>query len=138
MESDLSTCLVLNTVMAARALLRRYDERLKPLGIGVLQFTVLMAVRKQDAQTVTAMAQDLSLDRTTLIRNLDVLRRKKLVSATRADKGNGRLFTLTPEGEAVLDVAIPAWHRAQRELANIVGDDKKQDLIGVLRQLAAG
>jgi hypothetical protein len=76
---DFSRCLLLHTVMAARALSRRYDERMKPFGVTVAQFAVMMTVRRNAGQTVSAMAARIAMDRTTLSRNLDLLERKGLV-----------------------------------------------------------
>lgn len=138
MDEDFSQCLLLNTVMAARALTRRYDERLRPFGVSVVQFSVMKTVDGSARCTVTEMAKRIAMDRTTLLRNLDLLVRDNLVKAERADKGNGRVFELTEIGRALLEQLIPEWRKAQSELrASLRGHDK-DSLLDALQILKAG
>ena len=135
---DFSGCLVLNTVMAARALLRRYDERLSQFGVTVIQFSLLMTVRKYPGCTLTEMSKRIAMDRTTLTRNLDLLAHKKLVLKKRADTGNALTCTLTSEGDALLDELIPQWHKAQSELRSLMDGRSAQDFLSTLKLLTNG
>jgi DNA-binding MarR family transcriptional regulator len=135
---DFSGCLVLNTVMAARALQRRYDERLSQFGVTVVQFSLLMTVRKYPSSTLTEMSRRIAMDRTTLTRNLDLLARRKLVLKNRTDKGNALTCVLTPEGDALLDQLIPEWHKAQFELRALMEGQNAQDYLATLKRLAKG
>lgn len=138
MVTDFSDCLMLNTIMAARALTRRYDVRLKHLGISVAQFSVMMTLRSSDHQPVARMAERIAMDRTTLLRNLELLSRKGLVQAEPAAKGRGRVFTLTAEGDVLLDRAIPHWHSARAELQTLLKDNDPDGYLNALRKLTAG
>jgi DNA-binding MarR family transcriptional regulator len=123
LPQDLADCLVLNTVAAARALLRRHDARLKPFGVTVQQFALLAAVRFYPGESVAALARHAFLDRTSLTRNLALLERKGLVQR-RAGPGKVRLCELTPAGDALLTTLRPEWERARAELvADLPGDD---------------
>ncbi|MBX2805371.1 MAG: MarR family winged helix-turn-helix transcriptional regulator [Hyphomicrobiales bacterium] len=135
---DFSGCLVLNTVVAARALLRRYDKRLSPFGVTVAQFSLLMMVRKYPGSTLTAMSMHIAMDRTTLTRNLDLLARKKLVQKKRAGKGNALICTLTSEGDALLDRLIPQWRKAQEEMKDLFGGDEADGFLEALKRLTRG
>ena len=73
---DLTRCLVLDTVFAARILLRRYDQVLKPHGVTVQQFALLSAIRFRPAEPVARFAQKVGLDRTSLTRTLICWRKK--------------------------------------------------------------
>lgn len=112
---DLSRCLVLNTVAAARTLLRRGDAKLKPFGVTVQQFALLGAIRFHPGEPVATLATRVLLDRTSLTRNLDLLERKGLVRR-RTAAGNMRLCELTPEGDALLDRIVPEWQRSRAAL----------------------
>lgn len=138
MNQDFTDCLLLNTVMAARALTRRYDERLRPYGVSVIQFSVMMIVDGATGRTVTDMANRIAMDRTTLLRNLELLVRRDLVKASPAPKGNGRVFELTQTGKTLLAQLIPEWHKAQDEMqTNLTGHDK-ESLLTALQILKAG
>ncbi|MCD7059984.1 MarR family winged helix-turn-helix transcriptional regulator [Pelagibacterium xiamenense] len=131
-------CLVLNTVMAARALTRRYDKVLRPFGISVVQFTVLMTVRNSPRMSVNAMAARISMDRTTLLRNLEPLRKRELVVVARPDKGNVRHYELTEKGADLLEEILPLWRESQVELRALVADPGPEDFLSGLRALTAG
>ena len=131
-------CLVLNTVMAARALTRRYDKVLRPFEISVVQFTVLMTVQNSPRMSVNSMAARISMDRTTLLRNLEPLSKRGLVIAGRPEKGNVRHFELTEKGAALLEEILPLWRDSQDELRALVIDPGPEDFLGGLRALTAG
>lgn len=137
MDEDFSQCLLLNTVMAARALTRRYDERLRPFDVSVVQFSVMAIVDGAAGRTVTDMAKRIAVDRTTMLRNLDLLVRKGLVKAEPAEKGNGRVFELTDTGQTLLAQLIPEWRKAQTELRTLLVGHDKDGLLDALQILKA-
>lgn len=116
LPDDLSNCLVLNTVAAARALVRRYDAKLKPFGVTVQQFSLLAAIRYNPGATVGVLSSRIHLDRTSLIRNLDRLEGKGLVRRVESGGGNARVSELTEEGSLLLDRLIVEWQAAQATL----------------------
>ncbi|SJZ69491.1 DNA-binding transcriptional regulator, MarR family [Enhydrobacter aerosaccus] len=116
LPDDLSKCLILNTVAAARTLLRRHDAQLKPFGVTVQQFALLAAIRFHPGEPVAALAQRVLLDRTSLTRNLDLLERKGLVRRASGTVGNVRLCELTGQGDRLLDRLLPEWEQANSAL----------------------
>ena len=108
------TCLCLHVQRAARAVARRYDEALRPLGLTNGQFSLMMALNRPKPARMAEVAALLAMDRTTLTANLKPLERRNLVTVTpdAADKRN-RLMTLTGEGRALLAAAVPVWEEAQ-------------------------
>jgi DNA-binding MarR family transcriptional regulator len=138
MTYDFSDCLLLNTVMAARAMTRRYDAQLQRFGVSVVQFSVLTVLRHGRQEPVSHMAERIAMDRTTLIRNLELLTRKGLVSSAPAAKGNGRSFTLTPEGQRLADELMPHWQAAQKEVRGLLDAPQSEHLLSALRALTAG
>lgn len=135
LPQDLADCLVLNTVAAARALLRRHDARLRPFGVTVQQFALLAAVRFYPGASVAALARHAFLDRTSLTRNLDLLERKGLVRRG-AGAGKVRLCALTPAGDALLTAIRPEWERARAALSAGLPDDDVATYLRVVRDLA--
>jgi len=130
---DISACLVLNTVAAARTLLRRYDARLKPFGVTVQQFALMSAIRRHPGETLGALAGKVFMDRTSLTRNLDLLERKGLVERVAGRPGNVRTCRLSAQGDAVLDQLLPLWRAAQAELRQGMNEDEA----GVYLRIAA-
>jgi DNA-binding MarR family transcriptional regulator len=130
----LSRCLVLNTVAAARVLLRRYDQKLKPYGVTVQQFALMAAVRHNPDQPVASLAPKVALDRTSLLRNLDLLERKGLIARAPAS-GNARLCQLTGAGDRLLEALLVEWVAAQDHLMSRLSEGEADIYLQVAETL---
>lgn len=117
------TCLCLHAQRAARALARRFDDALKPVGLTSGQFSLLMSLNRPQPPNLGSVAALLAMDRTTLTANLKPLERRRLVE-TKADPkdGRARLLRLTPEGRAVLAEAVPIWRHLHTEIEKELSD----------------
>jgi|SRR5215470_5572351 len=111
------TCLCLHAQRAARALARRFDEALRPLGLTNGQFSLLMSLNRPEPPAMAPVAELLAMDRTTLTAAIKLLARRGLVVA-RADPKDrrSRLLTLTRRGRAVLADAVTIWQRTHAAL----------------------
>jgi DNA-binding MarR family transcriptional regulator len=105
-------CLCLHVQRAARALGRRFDEALRPLGLTNGQFSLMMSLNRPQPPGMTAVASLLGMDRTTLTAALKPLRRRRLL-AIKADPADrrGRIMMLTSKGRQLLARAVPVWKR---------------------------
>jgi DNA-binding MarR family transcriptional regulator len=122
------SCLCLHLQRAARAMARRFDEALRPLGLTNGQFSLMMSLNRPQAPSIGSVAALLAMDRTTLTAALKPLERRGLVEvkADPRDK-RSRLLTLTPAGRTLLSSAVPIWestHGAAEGL--LVGSDAHQ------------
>src|SRR5215213_11166787 len=70
------TCFCLHVQRAARALARRYDEALRPLGLTSGQFSLLMSLNRPVPPSIGQVSTLLAMDRTTLTANLKPLERR--------------------------------------------------------------
>ncbi|MHB8528772.1 MAG: MarR family winged helix-turn-helix transcriptional regulator [Caulobacteraceae bacterium] len=131
-------CLCLHTQRAARALARRFDHALRPVGLSNRQFSLLMALNGPEPAKIGKLAHLLGADRTTLTAALKPLVRRRLVEVgADADDGRARRIGLTSEGRARLAAAMPLWTRTHDELeAELEGADPAR-LRRDLRSLAA-
>src|SRR4051812_21275577 len=76
------TCLCLHVQRAARALARRFDDALRPLGLTNGQFSLLMSLNRPTPPSMGSAAFLLAMDRTTLTAALKPLERRGLVEVT--------------------------------------------------------
>jgi DNA-binding MarR family transcriptional regulator len=131
------TCLCLHVRRAARAVARRYDEALRPLGLSNGQFSLLMSLNRPEPAGMGAVSSLLGMDRTTLTANLKPLERRGLVAVTAdsADK-RSRQMALTPAGRALLVAAIPLWERAQGATERLIPGSDPEALRAGLRALS--
>jgi DNA-binding MarR family transcriptional regulator len=106
---------------AARALARRFDEVLRPMGLTNGQFSLLMSLNRPEPPGMAPVAALLAMDRTTLTAALKPLERRGLVQILPdpADKRSRRL-KLTAEGKTLLAEAVPIWERTHAEVEGLI------------------
>lgn len=127
------TCLCLHVQRAARALARRFDDALRPLGLTNGQFSLLMALNRPEPPAMQPVAQLLAMDRTTLTAALKPLERKGFIAimVDPADR-RSRLLRLTDQGHELLAQALPIWretHAAiEAGLGSVAADDLRMGL----------
>lgn len=115
-------CAALKTRMAARGVTRAYDAALRPAGLKITQFTLLVAIAHPVALSIGDLAEELAMERTTLTRNLQLLVKEGLVEMHKGKVPRTKVPVLTREGEARLARALPLWRKAQDRLVAGIGD----------------
>jgi DNA-binding MarR family transcriptional regulator len=111
------TCLCLHVQRAARALARRFDDALRPLGLTSGQFSLLNALNRPEPPTLGPVAQLLAMDRTTVTAALKPLVREGLVAiATDPGDRRTRRIRLTEKGHEVLAAALPIWKEVHESI----------------------
>jgi len=130
------SCLCLHVQRAARALARRFDEAMRPLGLTNGQFSLMMSLNRPKPPGMAAVALLLAMDRTTLTAALKPLRRRGLLKVTTdpAD-GRGRLLTLTAKGRRLLARAVPVWRSTHTAVEALLRDGDLDRLRNNLRAL---
>ena len=112
-----------------------YDEALRPVRLKITQFSELRNVQRLQPVSISALAKEMALDRSTLGRNLLVLKRRSLVELSGAEDLRERSVQLTPKGAALLRKAIPYWQAAQRKLEARLGADDAQTFLKLLAKV---
>jgi DNA-binding MarR family transcriptional regulator len=131
------TCLCLHAQRAARALARRFDEALRPVGLTSGQFSLLLSLNRPEPPSIGPVAILLAMDRTTLTAALKPLQRRGLVEVMTdpADR-RSRLLRLTAQGHALLQQAIPAWEQTHRATEQLLSGSDAGALRDALRALS--
>ena len=131
------TCLCLHIQRAARAVARRFDDALRPLGLTNGQFSLLMSLNRPKPPSIGSVAALLAMDRTTLTANLKPLERRGLVTVSVDEKDRrNRLMTLTPAGRALLASAVPVWEQTHMEIERLITGADPDTLRADLRALS--
>lgn len=103
-------CLCLAAQRTARALARRFDDALRPVGLTSGQFSLLMSLNRPAPPTLSSVAELLAMDRTTLTANLKPLERRGLLTVSQNKKDRrSRLLHLNEAGRLLLEAALPVW-----------------------------
>ncbi len=131
------TCLCLHLQRAARAVARRFDDALRPLGLTNGQFSLLMSLNRPEPPTIGSVAALLAMDRTTLTACLKPLERRGLlrVAVDQADRRSRRL-SLTPAGRTLLAAALPLWRQEHAAIDRSFAAGDEDRLRADLRTLA--
>jgi DNA-binding MarR family transcriptional regulator len=108
---------------AARALARRFDGALGPLGVTNGQFSLMMSLNRPKPPGMAVVASLLAMDRTTLTAALKPLQRRGLVKVTvDSNDRRGRVMTLTAKGRSLLVRAVPVWQSTHAEVEALLHD----------------
>jgi len=116
-------CLCLHVQRAARALARRFDDALRPIGLTNGQFSLMMSLNRPQPPDMGAVASLLGMNRTTLTAALKPLQRRGLlmIKVDPTDR-RSRIMTLTPRGRRLLARAVPVWRRTHVAVEALLPD----------------
>src|SRR3954452_10965762 len=98
-------CACANLRKASRAVTQLFDTAIAPSGLKATQFTLLVTSRLSGEETINRLAERMSMDRTTLSRNLRPMVREGLLEVNPGEDGRTRLVSISPEGERALKKA---------------------------------
>jgi DNA-binding MarR family transcriptional regulator len=132
-----SACACFNLRKASRVITQHFDELLKPSGLLVTQFTILVTVAIVKSETINELAKILVMDRTTLTRNLKPLEREGWIKSEPGQDQRTRVISLTADGEAILAKALPLWKQAQGTVEKTLGQQRWSDLLAYLMEVTA-
>ena len=116
----------------SRVVSRLYDEELKSAGLKSTQFSLLAVIYQLGPLLPKELADLISLDKSTLSRNLKVLENAGLLRFEVGDDARARPVLLTEKGRHKLEEALPLWKAAQDQLRNILGAETNK-LLQVLK-----
>lgn len=131
------SCVCASLRMATRAVARLYDDALRPHGLRTTQLSILARLADEGPSGLTRLAARLAMDRTTLARELAPLAGRGLVRIEAGDDRRQRIVSLTDDGRALREAALPAWRDAQRTVRERFGDDRTGVLVAELHDLVA-
>jgi DNA-binding MarR family transcriptional regulator len=122
-------CVCANLRKTSRLVSQIYDEYLRPSGLKVTQFSLLMTVRGFGEITVTRLADRAVVDRTTVARNIRILEKKGLISISPGEDQRERVVKITDAGNRALESALPHWEEAQRHIEDVMGAEKTAQIV---------
>ena len=127
-----ATCMGMHVRRASRIVTQVYDAALRPVGLVLNQFTLLVSIQLVESTPITRLAQELFTDQTTLTRNLKLLEKRGLVAIAPGEDRRVKLVSLTPEGRDVLAQALPLWEQAQSQVMQHFDRRQWQTLLSLL------
>jgi DNA-binding MarR family transcriptional regulator len=128
-------CVSFNLRKSSQVVSRIYAKEMHDSPVRGPLFALMMIISKRGPATITALAEDVGLDRTTLTRNLKPLEQRGLIRIQQVSS-NRKEVSLLPEGELALRCAMESWRRAQAKVVNELGEERwsrmRDDLAAVM------
>lgn len=128
-------CAAVRTLSASRSMTRHYDDALRPLGLTITQFTLLISIGYMQPESITEIATALNIDRTSLTRNLKPLEAAGYVTRGHEGSQRRRRIELTAAGKQIVSKAYPLWQAAQRQVEAAFGPGDFKDAMATLATL---
>lgn len=110
-----------------------YDQSLQPSGLTNSQFTLLAVTALEGPLSITELARQLGMDRTTLTRNLKLVEREGWLQVVSGRDARVRNVRLTARGRTALKRAMPYWRKAQARVVTGLGSGRWDALLTELQ-----
>ena len=128
-------CVCTSIRKAARVLARTYDGALAPSGMNVTQLAVMRALLRHPHEPLARVAEDLAMDRTSLYRAIEALRKQRWVTLSDGNDSRSRSAAITKSGALALKRADPGWASTQRGIVERFGYREWQTFTNELQRL---
>ena len=117
------TCIAVRLRLLNRVVTNLYDEALRPLGLKVSQLNILIVTAKLGLARPAQVCDILQLDASTLSRNVKPLQAHGWLEVVPDEDARAQPFRLTPQGNRLIEKAVPAWEEAQRQATELLGSE---------------
>jgi DNA-binding MarR family transcriptional regulator len=118
-----SSCIAVRLRRLNRMVTNLYDDALRPLGLKVSQLNILVVAAKLGLARPVQVCELLQLDASTLSRNVERMRARGWLEVVPGQDARSQPFRLTNQGQKLIEKAIPAWEKAQRQAADLLGSE---------------
>ena len=130
-----SVCNCLNMRRASLAITEIYDHYLAPCQLSVSQFSILKHTHAMEPVSVSELAAEIRLDRTTLVRNLKPLEQQGLIHDIAQSGTRNRQLCLTAAGRERIEQANAYWELAQKRIEAQLGLEDTKTLQALLLKI---
>ncbi len=113
MQEAERACVCHNLRKTSRAITQFYDKILAPSGINSTQLALLRTISIRNSSTISQISREMCMDRTTLTRSLELLKRQDLIQIESSSDRHKRIVIITSKGRAQMNKAFPLWENAQ-------------------------
>lgn len=132
LQQELAACACNNLRKTARVVTQAYDAHLRPTGLRITQFSLLAVLATRHPLPMTHLAETMVMDRTTLTRNLKPLEKQGLIRIAPGADSRVHEISIRAKGRAKLAAAIPQWERAQKTIAESLGERGLEEMLNGL------
>jgi DNA-binding MarR family transcriptional regulator len=131
------SCMCASFRRASRVLTQHYDAAMRPLGLKATQFALLQALSLAGEVSQGRLGEILAIDSTTLTRTLAIMERQGWVASRPGEDHRERLLSLSKDGRAQFNRALPRWEKVQQELRAQFGNKRWNELLNLTNDVTA-
>ena len=122
---EFNECICTSIRKSSRNISNIYKSFIKQSGLTINpnQVSILVSTSLLDCPSISEISKNLSMERTTLLRNFNVMKNLGLIEIYATSGNRQKLAKLTKEGEDVLLKIYPFWKMAQNKVKEVMGGD---------------
>ncbi|WP_425806114.1 MarR family winged helix-turn-helix transcriptional regulator [Desulfitobacterium sp. Sab5] len=125
-------CYCINLKRATNSITKFYDKKLEDTGLTVSQFSLLNDIKLLESCSKVELADYAKLDRSTITRNLKILRERGYIIDLSTNESRDSQVSLTDLGLEKLESCNLLWKEAQKYIQEKVGSDNIKQLRKIL------
>lgn len=130
-----SPCYCLMLRRAASSVTDMYDKALAEYGITLNQFSIIINLNNMSMATTTELAQQIGLERSTLVRNLKAIMAMGYIENVSGENERNNHLRVTSSGRHLLKLTIPVWQSVQDKISESLGSENAALLMDILYKL---
>lgn len=127
-----SPCYCINLKRATNSITKFYDKKLEEIGLTVSQFSLLNDIKFMETCSKAELAEYAKLDRSTITRNLKILRERGYIADLSSNDSRDSQISLTDLGRKKIESSNLLWEEAQKYVKEKVGSDNIKQLRKIL------
>ena len=131
-----TSCMCISIRKAANHISKVYDHELSVLDIKITQYSTLKNIQALGNPSVNELSKKLDLERTTVLRNLDKLKKMDLISYKKNDVYKVKVISLTVNGRKKLNDAKVIWEKTQQNFLNAFGLNNKNQFDTLMNKIS--
>lgn len=117
---------------AARTVTRQYAEIMRDTGLQATQYSILAMLSDGERLSISELADDLGLERTSMSRTLRPMEREGLVALSSEGFRRKRAIEVTAAGFSRYQQCLPLWRTAQARFAKKYSPEQLNQLHSLL------
>ena len=130
-----SPCYCLMLRRAASSVTDMYDKALAEYGITLNQFSIIINLNNMSMATTTELAQQIGLERSTLVRNLKAIMAMGYIENVSGENERNNHLRVTSSGRHLLKLTIPVWQSVQDKISESLRSENAALLMDMLYKL---
>ena len=129
-------CVCATVKKLSRILVKLYDAPLVDAGINITQLAVLRCIGRRPGDSLSDVAAELEMDRTTFYRAIAPMERGGWITVREGNNARSKTAILTPKGKRILSKAAEGWTKTQKRVLATFGEERWLRLVNELKELA--